>query len=94
ADSVQTNTSSSTARRSIIAPIINTYQPQASIVSTLQQQQQQQQPQVDKISNHSISMTSPMGQSPERFLRPKNEKYDFGAGDPMMNRRSPSTLSM
>ncbi|CAF4987612.1 unnamed protein product, partial [Rotaria socialis] len=35
-----------------------------------------------------------MGQSPERFLRPKNEKYDFGAGDPMMNRRSPSTLSM
>ncbi|CAF4754100.1 unnamed protein product, partial [Rotaria socialis] len=40
ADSVQTNTSSSTARRSIIAPIINTYQPQASIVSTLQQQQQ------------------------------------------------------
>ncbi|CAF4591590.1 unnamed protein product, partial [Rotaria magnacalcarata] len=58
------------------------------------QQQQQQQPQVDKVSNHSTSMTSPMGQSPERLLRPTNEKYDFGAGDPMMNRRSPSTLSM
>ncbi|CAF1270652.1 unnamed protein product [Rotaria magnacalcarata] len=92
ADSVQTNTSSSTARRSIIAPIINTYQTQSSIVSTPQQQQQQ--PQVDKVSNHSTSMTSPMGQSPERLLRPTNEKYDFGAGDPMMNRRSPSTLSM
>ncbi|CAF1197055.1 unnamed protein product, partial [Rotaria magnacalcarata] len=77
-DSVQTNTSSSTARRSIIAPIINTYQTQSSIVSTpQQQQQQQQQPQVDKVSNHSTSMTSPMGQSPERLLRPTNEKYDF-----------------
>ncbi|CAF4296174.1 unnamed protein product, partial [Rotaria magnacalcarata] len=73
--SVQTNTSSSTARRSIIAPIINTYQKQSSIVSTPQQQQQQQ-PQVDKVSNHSTSMTSPMGQSPERLLRPTNEKYD------------------